>query len=652
MPPSPPGQLTDKLTAELIDNQPPLRELPKAGVTIAQMRTSAASTHRSQALQSCVVASTPRTGSTLLCRGLAQTGIVGQPDEYIDPSRYKSLAAQWGYGPEYAPATTRVERAMQHTATPNGVFALEARWDQLALLLRTVQNTMGTDDLLDHVDRLLASPRYVHISRRDTAAQALSYYRAIYTREVGELCVEPPDPGRGGPEPVLLQQVRWLEDMLIDWDAEWQAYFARCDIRPLEVFYEDLVANYQPTVARVLDYLGLASRHAVVDPEVTDSTVQSEWTQHWLDEYRAERDRLAPQPAEESWSRRDQIFEVTHSTEPAGPVGTEGAIASTSQLENEVVYSCVVDKPPLLVYQSLIWVLTLTRLAGIAPQRLVVHVVEGTDPDHLALLRSLGVRVVPVARFDERNVYANKLRQLTAGALVDASAAVLCDCDIAFAEDITPFTRGTAVCGKAVGNGFPTLAGWRRLIDAAGLTRELPLGRAAGGRLRWTCAQNLNGGLLVIPRPFPRLAGRGLATVDRVASRPRRRQCEQVRRPGLVRVGAPRARSARRPDACHDKLPFGGSRRDFHRDHVPPGRPLPLAPHACRPSYRGGRARRGRHRRQGERPSRRAGQPRGTRSRPAQLAGELRSATVSTEQAHTSLVDTVSIDLRKQNCVP
>ncbi len=368
-----------------------LRGLLTAGVTITQMRRAAPSAHRSQAFLSCVVASTPRTGSTLLCRGLAQTGIVGQPDEYIDPPRYRSLAAQWGYGPEYAPATTRVERAMQQTATPNGVFGLQAHWHQFALLLRTVQNATGTDDLVEHVDRLLVSPRYVHISCRDTAAQALSYYHAIYTGEVDELCVDAADPGRGGPEPVLLQQVRWLEDMLIDWDAQWQAYFARCDIRPLEVLYEDLVADYQPTVERVLDYLGLSSRSAVVDPEVTDATLQSAWTERWLDEYRAERDRLVPQPAEESWSRREQIFEVTHSTEPAGPVGTEGGSASTSRLEDEVVFSCVVDKPPLLVYQSLIWVLSLTRLAGIAPQRLVVHVVEGTDPDHLARLRSLGV---------------------------------------------------------------------------------------------------------------------------------------------------------------------------------------------------------------------------------------------------------------------
>jgi trehalose 2-sulfotransferase len=464
------------------------------------MPRSAALSRGSQPPLSCVVASTPGTGSSLLCRGLAQTGIVGQPDEYIGHSLYRSLARQWGYGPKDQPATTRVERAMLHTATPNGVFALRAHWYDFALLLRTIRNTAGCDDLLGHVDRLLVSPRYIHISRRDTAAQALSYYRAIFTGDAGVRSDAPPDPGRDGPEPVILEQVRWLEDLLIDWDAQWRAYFARCDIRPLEVAYEDFASNYGPTIEGVLEHLGLGSIPGAVDLDAPDRTPPSEWTQHWLDEYRAGRDRLASQPAEESWSREDRFFEVTHSTEPTGPVGTGGAVPS-SPFEDEVLYSCVVDKPPRITYQSLIWVLTLTRLAGLAPEQLVVHAVEGTDPDHLVLLQSLGVRVVPVARFDERNVYANKLRQLTTGALADASTAVLSDCDLAFAGDIAPFIRGDVIRARAVGAGLPTMQGWRRLISIAGLTRELRLARSAQ-TLVWTCVQNLNGGLLVIPRRF------------------------------------------------------------------------------------------------------------------------------------------------------
>ncbi len=462
------------------------------------MPESAASTQPSL---SCVVASTPGTGSTLLCRGLTETGIAGRPEEYIDRRVYAGHAAEWGYIWEYEPATTRITRAKQHTPTPNGVFALKAHWYDYALLLRTIRNTAGPEDLLNHVDTLLGNPRFVHISRRDTAAQALSYYRAIYTGGATAASDATLDAGRRGPEQVAFEQVRWLEDTLIEWDAQWQAYFSRCEIRPLEIVYEDLAADYRSTVERVLDYLGLRSIPVAANLEAPRRTLPSDWAEHWLDKYRLARAQLAPQPVEESWSSEDRFFDVTHSTEPTGPVGTGGRVAPSSRPEDEVLYSCVVDKPPRLTYQSLVWVLTLTRLAGLAPQQLVVHAVEGTDADHLVLLRSLGVRVVPVARFDERNVYANKLRQLTTGALADASTAVLCDCDLAFTGDITASTRGDVIRARAVGAGVPTMEGWRRLISIAGLTRELRLARSAQ-TLVWTCAQNLNGGLLVIPRRF------------------------------------------------------------------------------------------------------------------------------------------------------
>ena len=462
------------------------------------MRPPAASTQRP--LRSCVIASTPRTGSTLLCSGLTQTGSVGRPDEYISISVHRRLAAEWGYPPSYEPATTRVAQAMERTTTANGFFALQAHWFDFALLLRTILNTAGHSDLPDHVDRLLVSPRYVHLSRRDTAAQALSYYRAIYTGVAQVHAEAPSNEGGGGPEPVLYEQVKWLENLLIDWDAQWQAYFARCDIRPLEIFYEDLAAAYGPTVERVLDFLDLTSALPMRNLGAPYRKIPSDWTNRHLDEYRTARARLAPQAVEDLWSREDRIFEIpdtAHSGVPAGNTGT----SASSFLDDDVVYSCVVDKPPLLVYQSLIWVLTLTRLARRAPEQLVVHAVEGTPPDHLVRLRSLGVRVIPVERFDERNVYANKLRQLTTGALSDARTAVLCDCDIAFAGDISTFVRGADIGGRTVGTGFPTMDAWRQLLAAAGLTREPRLARSVQ-TLVWTCAQNLNGGLLVIPGRF------------------------------------------------------------------------------------------------------------------------------------------------------
>ncbi len=355
--------------------------------------------------------------------------------------------------------------------------------------------------MLDHAHRLLLTPRYVHVSRRDTAAQALSYYQAISTGVVNDGPLAVAGPTSDGRETINLEEVRWIEDMLIEWEAQWHAYFARSDVQSLKISHEDLVDDYGPTVGHVLDYLGLESKSAVLEPGPANRPEASEWMHRWVAEYGTVRESLAPQPAESSWAREDKIFEVTGSTAAAGSARS-GVASGPTPGRPDVIFSCVVDKPPFLVYQSLIWVLTLTRLAGIAPQQLVVHVVEGTDSGHLEVLRSLGVRVVPVARYDERNVYTNKLRQLTDGALADADTAVLCDCDIAFTEDVTPFTRGGVIRGRSVGAGVPTLVGWRRLTEVAGLTRELRLARAAGAKLTWTCAQNLNGGLLAVPRLF------------------------------------------------------------------------------------------------------------------------------------------------------
>ena len=66
------------------------------------------------------------------------------------------------------------------------------------------------------------------------------------------------------------------------------------------------------------------------------------------------------------------------------------------------------------------------------------------------------------------------------------------------------------------------MEGWLRLISIAGLTARTA-SRPFRPDVGRTCAQNLNGGLLVTPPPVPGPAGRGLAPVVRMGSRPRRR---------------------------------------------------------------------------------------------------------------------------------
>jgi hypothetical protein len=130
---------------------------------------------------------------------------------------------------------------------------------------------------------------------------------------------------------------------------------------------------------------------------------------------------------------------------------------------------------------------------------IVVHVIEGVRASHVARLRSLGIEVVTVGRFDERNPFANKLRQLASPAL-DVDLAVLCDCDLAFVSDPSSLLPTDAIGGKVVNGGGPQYSQWVGATMVAGLAAEaLPLARSTLG-LRWTYANNLNGGFLSVPR--------------------------------------------------------------------------------------------------------------------------------------------------------
>jgi hypothetical protein len=169
-----------------------------------------------------------------------------------------------------------------------------------------------------------------------------------------------------------------------------------------------------------------------------------------------------------------------------------------------VVYSCVVDRSPVYQYQSLVWAQSLRRFGGDST-RLVVHAVSGTDVSHLDRLRSIGVEVVEVEPFDARSPYANKLAQLGSAALAEADYVVLCDCDIAFSDDISAYVTGDAIRGKVVDVGQPNLAAWRSILQLAGMSAALAPARASHAA-EDTVADNFNGGLYIIPQQaFQRL---------------------------------------------------------------------------------------------------------------------------------------------------
>src|SRR4051812_7686283 len=141
------------------------------------------------------VCATPRSGSTLLCRSLAATGVAGRPEEYFERLRHSGLPREPReyFGglppqdadlldllpetrtgrPQHADLDRELPRYLEDGTTPNGVFGSKLMWGHLEDLLAR----LGPDTLEDRLGRL----DYVHVTREDKVAQAVSLWRAVQT---------------------------------------------------------------------------------------------------------------------------------------------------------------------------------------------------------------------------------------------------------------------------------------------------------------------------------------------------------------------------------------------------------------------------------------------------------------------------------------
>jgi LPS sulfotransferase NodH len=384
---------------------------------------------------------------------------------------------------------------MERTASANGVYGIQFEWHKFAYMARQQRRTQPSTNVASFIDQQLRSPFWVYVHRRDTAAQALSFYRAIYSGVWNER----PDKRKGRhPRRPDLRQVAWLEDLLIADQRKWVEFFRRHRLHPLVISHNKILNNYDAVVAKVLKELGVnAPPESFAGCRPVPVEIDP-WTKRWLRIYRRERSNFSPQAKLAKWTNLD-VLEPRRS--PRGKVAVQPqrrVSAKASQLPT-VRFSCVVDTHPRFEYQSLIWALTLLHVAERPPSEIVVHVVKGVRRSYIAKMRRLGIEVVTVDPFDRRSPYSNKLRQLSSPAL-DADYSVLCDCDIAFGGDPSGHIPRGTIGAKVVGAGTPRYAVWVDIARLAGLaTDQLELARS-DETLRWTWAMNFNGGFLTVPR--------------------------------------------------------------------------------------------------------------------------------------------------------
>jgi trehalose 2-sulfotransferase len=241
-----------------------------------------------------MICTSPRSGSTLLCKLLAATGIAGHPESWF----YRPDMADWQERMEVVPpmGATDVEvvqavfaAAIRVGTAGGGPFGLRQQGESFPFLLHTLAG-LYPDAPTDvaRFERAFGPTLFIHLSRADKVDQAVSYLRAEQT---GLWHVAPDgtelERVAAHREPVYdAARLQVIVEMLVDYDRVWAAWFSREAITPLRVGYDDLAADPGKVLRGVLGRLGLDPAAAAgVRPGVrklADAT-----SRDWVDRFRA-----------------------------------------------------------------------------------------------------------------------------------------------------------------------------------------------------------------------------------------------------------------------------------------------------------------------------------------------------------------------------
>ena len=250
------------------------------------------------AIDSYIICTNPRSGSTLLCDLLSASGVAGQPDSYFRPQSRDDWRAEFALpllehqSPVLFDAAF-IDGAIACGRQDGAIFGLRLMYDSLAPLRDALQArypaATGDTALLNAA---FGQIHYIHLTRQDKLAQAVSHARAEQTG----LWHRHAD-GRER-ERLAPPQSPHYDHSLIDHylqlmsrhDEAWHSWFAAEDIKPFTLTYEALAADPAASLGELLAALGLDPAPAkLVRPQtrrLADAT-----SAEWIAKYTAETGR-------------------------------------------------------------------------------------------------------------------------------------------------------------------------------------------------------------------------------------------------------------------------------------------------------------------------------------------------------------------------
>jgi len=250
------------------------RPTPSEADKVHQEMSAACDLAPAQCRFKYLVCSTPRTGSTLLCTGLASSGSAGLPLEYYSGTHVQAYLHRIGSSKKALKLAEYWQFLLRHRTSPNGVFGMKMHFADLAHAFKTKQAQRSFLGEFDH---------FILLTRRNKLAQAVSFAKA---RETGTYRVGA-DESDAAPPPeaynfrYLAKTLGWISDR----EAQWRVLLADLRDKTTAITYEELAADYAASLARILTALGLTDSIPALDPRPRIVPQRDETSRQWEDRF-------------------------------------------------------------------------------------------------------------------------------------------------------------------------------------------------------------------------------------------------------------------------------------------------------------------------------------------------------------------------------
>ncbi|MEM7293086.1 MAG: Stf0 family sulfotransferase [Pseudomonadota bacterium] len=248
-------------------------------------------------VQSYIICTLPRSGSTLLCDLLSETGAAGYPDSFFRIESRAWWADEFGVSLTNWKSEQDFDQAYLNAVRKHGLggtplFGMRLMWESVEGLidrLRKFYPDANSD--ADCLNTAFGSTVFIHLMRRDKVAQAVSHLKAEQSG-LWHAHLDGSERERLKPKAEVRYDAGELKAMIAEAESHevaWHDWFRRNSIETTRVYYEDLAADPQGELGKILIALNIDSRLAQ-DVAPQTSVLADQHSLEWARRFKEERD--------------------------------------------------------------------------------------------------------------------------------------------------------------------------------------------------------------------------------------------------------------------------------------------------------------------------------------------------------------------------